>query len=164
MYLQGDASVYGIAACLYQKDTLGRIKHIGFVSKSLNPAERNWSTNRRECAAIVFGFVKFKSLLWGHSNIEVLTDHLALTFMFTSTGLNSTLQSYLEILGEFNFTVSHVKGIDNVLCDSLSRLYPPIDEDKLLEDENDRQIKKLQKLILIKRATNKEKQLLKETT
>ncbi|CEP06855.1 hypothetical protein, partial, partial [Parasitella parasitica] len=154
MYLQGDASVYGIAACLYQKDDIGRIKHIGFVSKSLNSAERNWSTNRRECAAIVFGFVKFKSLLWGHPDIEVLTDHLALTFMFTSTGLNSTLQTYLEILGEYNFTVAHVKGIDNVLCDALSRLYPPIDEDRMLEDENDRQIRKLQKLILIKRANN----------
>lgn len=164
MYLQGDASVYGIAACLYQKDSIGRIKHIGFVSKSLNQAERNWSTNRRECAAIVFGFVKFKSVLWGHPNIEVLTDHLALTFMFTSTGLNSTLQSYLEILGEYSFTISHVKGINNVLCDALSRIYPPIEEDKLLENENDRQIKKLQKLILIKRASNNKKELVKETT
>src|SRR6478736_568897 len=80
------------------------IKKIGFVSRSLSESERNWSTNRRECAAIVFGIVKFKSLLWGHPNIEVLTDHLALTFMFTSTGLNSTLQSYLEILGEYSFT------------------------------------------------------------
>ncbi|CEP09620.1 hypothetical protein, partial, partial [Parasitella parasitica] len=110
MFLQCDASLYGIAACLYQKDHLGRIKHIAFVSKSLNSAERNWSTNRRECAAVVFGFIKFRSLLWGYpAGIEVLTDHLALTYMFTSTTLNSTLQSYLEILGDFQFTISHVK-------------------------------------------------------
>ncbi|KAG1111288.1 hypothetical protein G6F42_015073 [Rhizopus arrhizus] len=164
MYLQGDASLYGIAACLYQKDDLGRIMHIGFVSRSLSESERNWSTNRRECAAVVFGIVKFKSLLWGHPNIEVLTDHLALTFMFTSTGLNSTLQSYLEILGEYSFTIAHVKGIENVLCDAMSRLYPPIEEDKRLEDETDKQIRKLQKLILIKRAANNQQQLVKETT
>ena len=164
MFLQCDASLYGIAACLYQKDHLGRIKHIAFVSKSLNPAERNWSTNRRECAAVVFGFIKFRSLLWGHNNIEVLTDHLALTYMFTSTTLNSTLQSYLEILGEFNFTISHIKGIDNVLCDALSRVYPPINEDKMLEDENDRQIQKLHKLILLKRDTNNKLELRRQRT
>jgi len=164
MFLQCDASLYGIAACLYQKDHLDRIKHIAFVSKSLNPAERNWSTNRRECAAVVFGFIKFRSLLWGHNNIEVLTDHLALTYMFTSTTLNSTLQSYLEILGEFNFTISHIKGIDNVLCDALSRVYPPIDEDKMLEDENDRQMQKLHKLILLKRDTNNKLELRRQRT
>jgi transposase InsO family protein len=164
MFLQCDASLYGIAACLYQKDKLGRIKHVAFVSRSLNSAERNWSTNRRECAAVVFGFIKFRSLLWGHNDVEVLTDHLALTYMFTSSTLNSTLQSYLEILGEFHFTISHIKGIDNVLCDALSRVYPLIDEDKWLEDENDRQMRKLRKLILIKRDTNKKIEVKRQRT
>ena len=154
-FLQVDASLYGIAACLYQKDDVGRIKHIGFVSKSLNQAERNWSTNRRETAAIVFGLQKFRSLLWGHPNLEILTDHIALTYMFTSTNLNSTLQNYLEILNEYNFTISHVKGIDNVLSDALSRLYPPIEEDQILEEENQKQMKRLQRFILMKRANNK---------
>lgn len=153
-FLQVDASLYGIAACLYQKDEVGRIKHIGFVSKSLNQAERNWSTNRRETAAIIFGLQKFRSLLWGHSNLEILTDHIALTYMFTSTNLNSTLQNYLEILSEYDFTISHVKGIDNVLSDALSRLYPPIEEDQILEEENQKQMKRLQRFILIKRANS----------
>jgi hypothetical protein len=153
-YLQVDASLFGIAACLYQKDDLGRIKHIGFVSKSLNQAERNWSTNRRETVAIVFGLQKFRSLLWGHPNLEILTDHIALTYMFTSTNLNSTLQNYLEILSEYNFTISHVKGMDNVLSDALSRLYPPIEEDQILEEENQKQIRKLQRFILMKRANS----------
>ncbi|GAN11418.1 conserved hypothetical protein [Mucor ambiguus] len=154
-FLQVDASLYGIAACLYQKDEVGRIKHIGFVSKSLNQAERNWSTNRRETAAIIFGLQKFRSLLWGHSNLEILTDHIALTYMFTSTNLNSTLQNYLEILSEYDFTISHVKGIDNVLSDALSRLYPPIEEDTILDEENQKQMKRLQRFILVKRANSK---------
>lgn len=125
-YLQTDASVLGISACLFQKDEFDRIKHIAFASRSLNSAERNWSTNRRETAAIVYGFQKYKPLLWGHNNITVLCDHLALTYLFTSSTLNSTLQSYLEILGEFNFSVSHIKGMENILADRLSRLYPAI--------------------------------------
>jgi hypothetical protein len=156
-YLQTDASVLGIAACLYQKDEYDRIKHIAFVSRSLNSAERNWSTNRRETAAIVYGFQKYKPLLWGHNNITVLCDHLALTYLFTSSSLNSTLQSYLEVLGEFNFSVSHIKGMENILADRLSRLYPAITEDEELADEHDQQIKKLEKLILLRRAKGENK-------
>jgi len=152
-FMQTDASVLGISACLFQKDEMGRIKHIAFASRSLNSAERNWSTNRRETAAIVFGFEKYKALLWGHNDITVLCDHLALTYLFTSSTLNSTLQGYLEILGEYNFSVAHIKGMENILADRLSRLYPAITEDEELVDEYEQQIKKLHKLILLRRAT-----------
>lgn len=151
-YMQTDASILGISACLFQKDEFGRIKHVAFVSRSLNSAERNWSTNRRETAAIVFGFQKYKPLLWGHNNITVLCDHLALTYLFTSSTLNSTLQGYLEILGEYNFSVAHIKGMENILADRLSRLYPAITEDEELADEYAQQIKKLEKIILLRRA------------
>ncbi|KAG1119078.1 hypothetical protein G6F42_013051 [Rhizopus arrhizus] len=151
-YMQTDASILGISACLFQKDDLGRTKHIAFASRLLNSAERNWSTNRRETAAIVFGFEKYKPLLWGHNQIIVLCDHLALTYLFTSSTLNNTLQGYLEILGEYNFSVAHIKGMDNILADRLSRLYPVITEDEELVDEHNQQIKKLQKLILLRRA------------
>lgn len=152
-FMQTDASVLGISACLFQKDEMGRIKHIAFASRSLNSAERNWSTNRRETAAIVFGFEKYKALLWGHNDITVLCDHLALTYLFTSSTLNSTLQGYLEILGEYNFSVAHIKGMENILADRLSRLYPAITEDEELADEYEQQIKKLHKLILLRRTT-----------
>lgn len=161
-YMQTDASVLGISACLFQKDDLGRIKHIAFASRSLNSAERNWSTNRRETAAIVFGFEKYKPLLWGHNQIIVLCDHLALTYLFTSSTLNNTLQGYLEILGEYNFSVAHIKGMDNILADRLSRLYPEIAEDKELADEYDQQIKKLQKLILLRRDKSANQQVVKQ--
>jgi hypothetical protein len=101
--------------------------HIAFISKSLNETERRWSTNRRETAAIIFGLERFRPLLWGHPDVVIMTDHLSLTFLFTSSTLNSTLQSYFEILGEFNFNVAYIKGIQNILPDKLSRVYPPID-------------------------------------
>jgi hypothetical protein len=152
-YLETDASVYGIACALTQRDEFNRTIHIAFISKSLNSAERNWSTNRRETAAIVFGLIRFRPLLWGHPlPIEVLTDHMALTYMFTSTTLNSTLQSYMDVMGQFNLNVVHLKGIANKLPDALSRVYPPIIEDKTLEGEQDRNIKRLEKCILLRRA------------
>jgi transposase InsO family protein len=154
-YLETDASVYGIACALTQRDEFNRTVHIAFISKSLNSAERNWSTNRRETAAIVFGLIRFRPLLWGHPlPIEVLTDHMALTYMFTSTTLNSTLQSYMDVIGQFNLNVVHLKGIANKLPDALSRVYPPIIEDQTLEGEQDRNIKRLEKCILLRRASS----------
>jgi hypothetical protein len=154
LYLCCDASVYGLGCALIQKDELGRTVHIAFISKSLNDTERRWSTNRRETAAIIFGLERFRPLLWGHPDVVIMTDHLSLTFLFTSSTLNSTLQTYFEILGEFNFTVAYIKGIQNILPDKLSRVYPPIDEDKTLEGEQDRHIRRLEKLILTRRATS----------
>jgi transposase InsO family protein len=154
-YLETDASVYGIACALTQRDEFNRTVHIAFISKSLNSAERNWSTNRRETAAIVFGLIRFRPLLWGHPlPVEVLTDHMALTYMFTSTTLNSTLQSYMDVIGQFNLNVVHLKGIANKLPDALSRVYPPIIEDQTLEGEQDRNIKRLEKCILLRRASS----------
>lgn len=72
--------------------------------------------------------------------------------MFTSTNLNPSLLAQLDILNDFKFKIAHVKGMHNGLPDSLSRLYPPIPEDQALEGEQDKQIKKLRKLILTKRA------------
>jgi transposase InsO family protein len=154
-YLETDASLYGIACALTQRDELNRTVHIAFISKSLNSAERNWSTNRRETAAIVFGLIRFRPLLWGHPlPIEVRTDHMALTYMFTSATLNSTLQSYMDIIGQFTLNVVHLKGIANILPDALSRVYPPIIEDQTLEGEQDRNIRRLEKCILLRRASS----------
>ncbi|KAI8326291.1 hypothetical protein EDC96DRAFT_472533, partial [Choanephora cucurbitarum] len=79
---------------------------------------------------------------------EVRVDHMALTFLHTSKCLNPTLQSRLEIIGDFDFTITHIKGLENTLPDSLSRLYPPIPEDQALEGEDDKQLKRLRPIKL----------------
>lgn len=42
--------------------------------------------------------------------------------------------------------------MENILADRLSRLYPAITEDEDPANEHDQQIKKLEKLILLRRA------------
>lgn len=62
------------------------------------------------------------------------------------------MQGYIDIINDYgNLKIVHIKGADNILPDRISRLYPPIDEDKEREEENDKLIRKLQKAILIKR-------------
>ena len=52
IFLETDASDYGIGAYLYQKDQTGSDKPNAFMSKSLSGAELNWSTPEKEAYAI----------------------------------------------------------------------------------------------------------------
>ena len=153
LYLHTDASCYGLSAVLFCKDKYGRDKYIALASKSLNEHQRRWSTNRREIAAVIFGLQRFRSILLGHPNFEVRVDHSSLVYLYTSTYLSNNLQSYIELLNEYGYiNITHIKGIDNVLPDRISRMYPPIEEDIEQRAQEDTLIRKLEKAILIKRA------------
>ena len=130
-----DASQYGIAAVLTQKDELDRTKHIAFWSSSLSPSQRRWSTTKRELYAIVEALKRFRPYVWG-TKFEVHTDHKALVYLHTQKVANSMMIGWLEILLDFDFDVIHIQGILNTLPDELSRLYPPDDDKTLEEGEN----------------------------
>jgi len=158
-YVATDASLYGVAGVLFQKDTWGRIKHISFVSKSLSPSQRNWSTTKRELYGVVYSLQKFRKFLWG-VKFQLYTDHKALVYIHTQKLANSMMIGWLETLLDFNFDVVHIPGIANILPDQLSRLYPPMDI-TLEEDENKNLIKKKNKETAWKRKNNKSSNQLK---
>ena len=74
-YVATDASLYGVAGVLFQKDPWGRMKHIAFASSSLSPSQRNWSTTKRELYAVVYTLKKFRKFLWG-KKFELHTGEL----------------------------------------------------------------------------------------
>ena len=118
-----DASDVGIGAVLYQVDQDKKINHIGFMARSLSKSERNYGTTKRELLAIVFALNKFHQYLWGR-HFTLHTDHKALVYIHTQKGLNAMLNKWLDTLLDYDFTIEHLPGMDNVLPDSLSRLFP----------------------------------------
>jgi hypothetical protein len=70
----------------------------------------------------VFALQRLRHFLYG-THFELRTDHRALTFMFTQKHANTMLQSWLDVLLEFSFTVVHCPGVLMVLPDALSRIY-----------------------------------------
>ncbi|KAI3656138.1 hypothetical protein MP638_003051, partial [Amoeboaphelidium occidentale] len=116
-----DASNRGIAGVLYQEQA-GKKQYISFVSRSLSDSERGYGATKRELLAVVFALGKFRPYLWG-THFTLLTDHKALTFIFTQRHVNQMINNWLDTLLDFDFSVVHCPGILNVLPDRISRLY-----------------------------------------
>jgi len=77
--LQTDASDYGIGAILTQETERGE-KVISYSSRTLNGAQKNYSTTEKECLAIVWAIRKFKPYLEGY-HFKIVTEHMALKWL-----------------------------------------------------------------------------------
>ena len=118
--METDASDYGIGAFLFQIDPITNQKiPIQFVSKSLTGAQLRWSTPEKEMYAAYYSIKKLEYLL---SDIQFTwyTDHKNNT-LTRSTGSDKALRWDLYLQG-FRYTKKYIKGTDNEVSDSLSRL------------------------------------------
>ena len=79
-----DASDYGIAAVLSHWMPDGLEKPVGFMSRTLNEAERKYSQIEKKALACVIGISRFHSYLWGH-NFTLQTDHKPLMTLFNES-------------------------------------------------------------------------------
>ena len=76
-----DALSYGIGAVLAYWMSNGEEKPIGFVSRTLTTAERNYSQIEKEALLCIFGIAKFHTYLYGHK-FDLIADHKPLLSLF----------------------------------------------------------------------------------
>jgi hypothetical protein len=96
----------------------------------------------KECFAIFYALSKLEHLLLDREFI-IHTDHVNLTFLKESK--NARVNRWKLALQEYKYTIEFIKGSDNVIADSLSRLCvlqettPPLTEEQVLHafDEED---------------------------
>ncbi|XP_038046793.1 uncharacterized protein K02A2.6-like [Patiria miniata] len=119
--LEVDASQKGLGACLTQHG-----KPIAFASKSLSPAQKNYSNIERETLALVFGIARFHNYLFGKEFV-VYSDHKPLEMIWRKplSSAPPRLQRLLIKVQGYNFTVHYKPGPTMILSDALSRLPNP---------------------------------------
>ena len=147
--METDASAYAYGAALSQKQDDGKFHPVGFMSKSMLPAERNYDAYDREALGIVKPLQHWRYWLQGTKKpIKIITDHKNLLAGFNNRPTPSKRHlRWLEILKHFNYEVGYRPGAKNTVANILSRRtdhYPegeepaefnPFPEDKMVPIE-----------------------------
>ena len=121
--MEVDTSQYTLGAILSQRDEQGKLRPIGYYSKTLIPVERNYDVYNRELLALVRALQHWRHLLLGAEHpIEVFTDHDNLTKYQHAQKLSRRVTQYLPLIAEYNIQLKHKPGAAN-RADALSR--PP---------------------------------------
>ena len=89
-------------------------------SRTLNPAQQNYSTTEREALALVWAFEDCKHIIQGTSFV-VRTDHQALTYLDSRTPKNDKVARWANKLSVYDFVIQFIPGADNAVADFLSR-------------------------------------------
>jgi hypothetical protein len=104
IWLDTDASDGQQGGCLLQAQPDCKSLPLGYWSRTLNSADRNYSTTEKECLAIVWAVTHLRPYLEG-TNFTVRTDHHALRWVMNLSDAQGRLARWRLRLAKFTFTV-----------------------------------------------------------
>ena len=123
-----DTGTHGVGACILHKWKDGKVIPIAYASRSLIPAERNYSQIEKEALSIIFAVTKFNRYIHGR-RFTLQTDHKPLVTIFGSKkGLpkytaNRLLRWGIILLND-DFQIQYLSTNKIGHADGLSRLIP----------------------------------------
>ena len=80
----------------------------------------NYSANKKELLAFVFGVTYFRPYLYGQQ-FKMITDHHSLCYLFSNTKRTGMLARWALILSEYTFDIIYKSGKKHLDADTLSR-------------------------------------------
>jgi len=131
--LDTDASAGQVGAVLLQQQPDQSTRPVGYWSRSLNTAERNYSTTEREGLAVVWASVPLRPYTEG-TRFTARTDHAALKWMLHMDGAHERLAPWRLRLAEFDYVVQTRPGASHHAADIMSRNSTPAVDDGAIPD------------------------------
>ena len=119
--LDVDASNYQLGCALLQEQDDGKLRPVGYWSRTLAQAEKNYSASERECLGVVWSVLHLRPYLEG-TRFTVRTDHHALNWLLQSTSIEGRLARWRLRLAEYDFYIQYSPGIKHQVPDALSRV------------------------------------------
>ena len=119
--METDASDYAISAVLsqYHDKTL---HPVAFMSRKMNPAERNYEIHDKELLAIVDAVKLWRHYLEGlASPFIILSDHQALQYFQSSKTLTRRQARWSEVINHHKYVIRYRPGEKSGKPDALSR-------------------------------------------
>lgn len=131
LVVASDASMSGIGATLMHRFPDGNLKTIKCESRSLAPAEKNYSQIEKEALGIVWAVEKFHKFVFGR-RFSLQTDHRPLLTIYggkkgVSAHTSNRLVRWGLKLNAYDFDISYVNTTKFGYVDVLSRLIPKTD-------------------------------------
>lgn len=112
---------------------------LAFFSKKLSPSQKKYSPYDRELLAIYEAIRYFRFMVEARV-FSVVTDHKPLTFAFATNRENCSPRQfrYLDYINQFTTDIRYIKGEENVVADTLSRIEEltlPLDYESLAKEQ-----------------------------
>ena len=110
--LDTEASDAQLSCKLQQTHEDGHRYPVGYWSRMLSSAERNYSTTEKECLAILWA-VQTLRLYLERERLTVNTDHHSLRWLMILADASGRLARWRLYLAEYDFDVNYLKRIKN---------------------------------------------------
>lgn len=122
-HLQIDASGVGVGAVLLQADpSTDVLNPVAYFSAELKTHLMGYSSTEKERLALVLAIQRFQCYLQNHPHpVLVFSDHSPLKFIQNMKNRNQRVLRWALQLQPHHLKIQHIRGVDNILADSLSR-------------------------------------------
>ena len=131
--LETDASIEGLGAVLSQKQDDDRYHPVTYASRGLKGGELKYHSSKLEFLALKWAVTEqFREYLQ-YQPFLVRTDNNPLTYVMMMPNLDAVRHRWVAAMAGCNFGIEYIRGTDNGVADTLSRVGERLEEEAVKE-------------------------------